>query len=138
MGIQSIYNKLAKYRKIQGESKTNTGTKLSQVQLAKIDEVTKKINMGYYEVSLAEETFKDGAPKIKESRDIMEFNMGEFEAGVEGFNEITSQLDELGIEYPDVVSDMETTIEAVKEKFDNNIKAFQDLGMTINAELRID
>lgn len=122
--------------KLYGKPKTALSTK--KIELSKIDDVFKKLESGAWDVQMATETFNDGAPKIRESKDIMENQMTDLEDGIEALNDLIEQIDELGIEYPQQVVEMLELVERAKIQFDENIKAFADLGMPINAELRID
>lgn len=148
---QSIYDKLAKYSKVQEKPKTALSKSKKhnfknhklfmstfKVMLNTLDDIFTKLESGAFDVQVADDVFQEAVPRIKEAKDILEYGLVDYEAGIEGLNEIKRSLDEIGIPYPDRVVEMEELIERVKESFDKTVKGFQDLGVSIDAQIRVD
>ena len=137
---QSIYDKLAKYSKAQDKPKTALSKKVNlknhnvilstfKIALNKLDDISEKIDFGGYNADYAEEVFMEGRSRIVDARDVMRFEFVEYEAALERLEEITDQLDEIGIPYPERIVELLEYSERIKDKFNENIQLFNDFGV---------
>lgn len=142
MGIQNIYDKLAKFSKIQEAAKPKTALYKTvnlknhnvilstfKVALNKLDDIAEKIDVAGYNTEYAEEVFTEGRSRIVDARDVMRFEFVEYEAAIERLQEVTDQLDEIGIPYPDRIVELLEYAERIKEKFNENLQLFNDFGV---------
>ncbi len=100
------------------------------VKLAKVDEVYEMVSSGYGNLEFALEMFYEGREKIIGARDIFRFDMNDYLTGVDEFSVLVENLEDLGVEFPDEVLDIQNMIENTSDKWNELHGEFENLGVS--------
>ena len=99
------------------------------VKLAKVDEVYEMVSSGYGNLEFALEMFYEGREKIIGARDIFRFDMNDYLTGVDEFSVLVENLEDLGVEFPDEVLEIQNMIEDTSDKWNELHQEFENLGV---------
>tara|TARA_R110000824_G_scaffold637_2_gene3963 strand:+ start:422 stop:805 length:384 start_codon:yes stop_codon:yes gene_type:complete len=105
-----------------------TDLKSNKIMLAATDNIRESLDMSYLEDTIVER-IDEAQSKMIEARDIFRFdmmsNLGTAEDELEFLKE---QLDNLGVDYPAVVTDFESEIKSRETAAEDVRRRFQDMG----------
>ena len=127
MSLNTIYNKLyAKSKKTELKKKPMT----KKVALSKINWLREEANKSYsnYDYAL-EEYFVPGLQAILQARDILRFEEPNPRDVQDYLDEITEGLDELGLDYPAEIQELQNEIDAAVEKHNELVQEFERIGV---------
>lgn len=99
------------------------------VKLGTVDDVQEMIDTGYGNLEFALDMFYEGREKLIGARDIFRFETSDYLAGVEEFEALVENLEELGVDFPDEVLNIQNTIEATNDKWNELHQEFENLGV---------
>ena len=129
MSLNTIYNKLFN-KSTKTELKTAKTNKLKRVELGKIDDIKEAFDVAGYSVGEAwDDLFYKAQNDIISARDIMRFELTDFYTFREELQAVKDGLDDLGLEYPFEVIELENYEEEIIKKINENHSAFENLGI---------
>jgi hypothetical protein len=119
---KTIFNKLF-------SSKTNL-KRNHKVSLSKLDELLEQAyqSSGNYSYAL-DELFYPGREKLIGSRDVLRFEEPRPSFVQAQLDDIKSSLDELGLDYPDSVNEVQDAIDSAVESFNELREVMENLGI---------
>lgn len=100
-----------------------------RVKLQMVQEISEMVGSGYGNLEMALEMFYEGREKIIGSRDIFRFEMNDFLTGVEEFSTVVENLEEIGVDFPDEILEIQNTIEATDDLWNELHGEFENLGV---------
>lgn len=124
--LQRVLNKMPQGKVKKAELRS---AKPMAVKLAKVDEVYEMVSSGYGNLEFALEMFYEGREKIIGARDIFRFDMNDYLTGVDEFSVLVENLEDLGVEFPDEVLEIQNMIEDTSDKWNELHQEFENLGI---------
>mgnify|MGYP003639434492 FL=1 len=105
-----------------------TNLKSQKIMLAATDNIREFLDLSYLEDTI-EERIDEASSKMVEARDIFRFDMmSNLGSAEDDLRFLKEQLDNLGVDYPAVVTDFESEIKSRETAAEDIRRRFQDMG----------
>tara|TARA_R110001583_G_scaffold22461_1_gene84282 strand:+ start:2167 stop:2550 length:384 start_codon:yes stop_codon:yes gene_type:complete len=105
-----------------------TDLKSQKIMLAATDNIREFLDLSYLEDTI-EERIDEASSKMVEARDIFRFDMmSNLGSAEDDLRFLKEQLDNLGVDYPAVVTDFESEIKSRETAAEDIRRRFQDMG----------
>lgn len=121
MSINKVNQKLFKSKKVDLKSR--------KVSLNKLDELSEQANMSAGNYQYAVEQVEEAHKFLMTAWDIVRFEVPRPNDIQDELDVITESLDDLGIEYPQEVQDVQSSIDYAKEQFNQVLKDMEWWGI---------
>jgi hypothetical protein len=108
--------------------KGNTNLKAQKIALSDVDDIKEFLSMSTLE-DVIEEKISEAESIMIQARDIFRFDMTQHIGGAEDtLRKLKEKLDELGVDYPAVVNELETQLEERESAAEDIRQKFRDAG----------
>ena len=105
-----------------------TDLKSNKIMLAATDNIRESLDMSYLEDTIVER-IDEAQSKMIEARDIFRFDMmSNLGTAEDELRFLKEQLDNLGVDYPAIVTDFESEIKSRETAAEDVRRRFQDMG----------